>query len=109
MNTSRFIKCLVCIILTTISVQLFSQVESQSTEGSHGVALDIQTIKAIAKEIMNTDYKNWNIVTAKKEIFKGDDVDELVVYKIEVSKGNRIHYLFFIADGTLIKDMKVQS
>ncbi|MBK8366705.1 MAG: hypothetical protein IPL10_04575 [Bacteroidetes bacterium] len=71
-------------------------------------SMDTKTIKAIAKAIMKTKYKDWKIAKAQEEIFKGDDADKLVVYKIEVTKGDNVHYLFYKANGTLIKDKEIK-
>lgn len=71
-------------------------------------SMNTKTIKAIAKAIMKTDYKDWLITKAQEEIFKGDDVDKLVVYKVEVTKAEKVHYLFFTATGTLLKDKEIK-
>ena len=71
-------------------------------------SMNTQTINAIAKAIMKTNYKDWKIAKAQEEIFKGDGTDKLVVYKIEVTKGGKVHYLFYKANGTLIKDKEIK-
>lgn len=71
-------------------------------------SMNTQTIKAIAKAIMKTNYKDWKVTRAQEEIFKGDNTDKLVVYKIEVTKGEKVHYLFYKANGTLIKDKEIK-
>lgn len=71
-------------------------------------SMNTKTIKAIAKAIMKTNYKDWKIAKAQEEIFKGDDADKLVVYKIEVTKAGKVHYLFYKANGTLIKDKEIK-
>ena len=71
-------------------------------------SMNTQAIKAIAKAIMKTNYKDWKIAKAQEEIFKGDGTDKLVVYKIEVTKGGKVHYLFYKANGTLIKDKEIK-
>ncbi len=71
-------------------------------------SMNTKTIKAIANSIMKTKYKDWKIAKAQEEIFKGDDADKLVVYKIEVTKGDKVHYLFYKANGTLIKDKEIK-
>jgi hypothetical protein len=72
------------------------------------VTMSSKTVNAIAKGIMKTKYKDWKIAKAREEIFKGEGADKLVVYKIEVSKGTNVHYLFYKANGTLIKDKEVK-
>lgn len=71
-------------------------------------SMNTKTIKAIAKSIMKTKYKDWKIAKAQEEIFKGDDADKLVVYKIEVTKEDKVHYLFYKANGILIKDKEIK-
>ncbi len=71
-------------------------------------SMNTKTIKAIAEAIMKTNYKDWKIAKAQEEIFKGDGADKLVVYKIEVTKGDKVHYLFYKANGTLIKDKEIK-
>lgn len=73
------------------------------------VSMNAKTIHAIAKAILHSKYKNWKINSAYEEIFKGDTTDRLVVYKIEVTKDTKVHYLFYKSDGTLIKDLKIKD
>lgn len=72
------------------------------------VSMKTKTIKAIAKAIVKSEYADWKITKAQEEIFKGEGADKLVVYKIEVTKGEKVHYLFYKADGTLIKDKVIK-
>ncbi len=71
-------------------------------------SMNTKTIEVIAKAIMKTNYKDWKITKAQEEIFKGDDADKLVVYKIEVTKADKVHYLFYKANGILIKDKEIK-
>jgi hypothetical protein len=72
------------------------------------VSMSTKTIKAIAKAIVFSKYKDWKIDKAREEIFKGDGADKLVVYKVSITKGKQVRYLFFKADGTLIKDKEIK-
>jgi len=71
-------------------------------------SMNANTIKAIAKSILYSEYKNWKVTSAYEEIFNGDSIDNLVVYKIEVIKGDKLHYLFYKANGILIKDKEIR-
>lgn len=72
------------------------------------ISMSTKTIKAIANAIVSGKYADWKIAKAHEEIFKGDGIDKLVVYKVEVTKGTQVHYLYYKADGTLIKDKEIK-
>jgi hypothetical protein len=72
------------------------------------ISMSTKTIKAVANAIVSSKYADWKIAKAREEIFKGDGSDKLVVYKVEVTKGTQVHYLYFKADGTLIKDKEIK-
>ena len=72
------------------------------------ISMSTKTTKAIATAIVSGKYVDWKITKAHEEIFKGDGADKLVVYKVEVTKGTHVHYLYFKADGTLIKDKEIK-
>ena len=72
------------------------------------ISMSTKTIKAIANAIVSSKYVDWKITKTHEEIFKGDGSDKLVVYKVEVTKGTQVHYLYYKADGTLLKDKEIK-
>lgn len=69
--------------------------------------IDIKIQTEIAKTLINSKYKNWEITNEKEEIFRDLDLDILTVYKIEIQKNNKKRYLFYTENGLLIKDIEI--
>jgi hypothetical protein len=72
------------------------------------ISMSDKIINAIAKTLVKSEYKDWMITNAQEEIFRDTDIDKLIVYKLIATKGNKIHYLFYKADGTLILAKKIK-
>lgn len=62
----------------------------------------------IYDDIKKGPYKEWKIAKEKEEIFRDSVLDQFKVYKIKVQKGSSKHYLFYSADGVLLKDKIIQ-
>lgn len=69
----------------------------------------MSTIPApIYDAIKKGPYKEWKIAKEKEEIFRDSVLDQFKVYKIKVQKGSSKHYLFYLADGVLLRDKIIQ-
>ena len=105
------VKYLVCTIFVVLVLSSSAQIKKDSAKvaktATHA-SMKKKTIKAIAKSIVNSKYKDWKITEAQKEIFRDSDTNSLVAYKITVINNTDIHYLFYKADGALLLDKEVQ-
>ncbi|MBW8523766.1 hypothetical protein K0U91_00825 [Chryseobacterium chendengshani] len=70
--------------------------------------IDSQLPQPILDAIKKGVYKNWKIAKEKEEIFRDYSLDQLKVYKVTVQKGSSKHFLFYSADGALLKDKIIQ-
>lgn len=71
------------------------------------ISIDNKIQTKIAKTLIDSKYKNWEITNEKEEIFRDLDLDILTVYKIEIQKNNKKRYLFYTENGLLIKDIEI--
>ena len=71
------------------------------------ISIDNKIQTKIAKTLIDSKYKNWEITNEKEEIFRDLDLDILIVYKIEIQKNNKKRYLFYTENGLLIKDIEI--
>jgi hypothetical protein len=60
---------------------------------------------AISASIRNGIYKHWVLSNHKEQISQESNKD-VVYYKLLIQKGGQKHTLFFLANGTLVKDKK---
>lgn len=61
-------------------------------------------LEAISKSI----YSTWNIASEKEEIYRDNAFGSEKVFRVEMSKGTSIHYLFYSAGGALMMDKTIQ-
>lgn len=69
---------------------------------------DSQLPKPILVAIKKGVYRNWKIAKEKEVIFRDNSLDQLKVYKVKVQKGSSKHFLFYSAEGALLKDKIIQ-